>query len=131
MNARTALVIAILVTASLTGCGGSDRVDHRPPVDTHHIVEQASRKPADSFGNGTHQVLVDIKPGTYRTIGPKPARPGLAPSCYWARLNSTNGGMFGSIIVNDFSDDGPAIVTIAPSDTAFVSHGCDRWVLAR
>jgi hypothetical protein len=81
------------------------------------IEEQ--RQADRSFGNGTWVVGTDIEPGTYRTDG------ATGPGCYWARLSGLS-GEFGDIITNGITE-GPTTVTIASSDAAFESQGCQQW----
>ncbi len=69
------------------------------------------------FGDGTWVVGEDIEPGVYRNEG--------GTSCYWERLSGLS-GEFGDIIAND-NPDGPAVVEIASSDTAFSSQRCGTW----
>jgi|GEM_PF-1318906 len=78
--------------------------------------QEALSKP--HFGDGTHQVGKDIKPGTYRT------RSGSS-GCYYARLSGF-GGDLDNIISND-NTSAPAVVTIAASDKGFESSGCGTW----
>lgn len=76
------------------------------------------RAKRNRFGDGVWLVGPDIKPGTYRTQN-------ASGSCYWARLNGTSGD-FDDLITNGIPD-GPAVVTIAPSDKAFESTRCGQW----
>jgi hypothetical protein len=69
-------------------------------------------------GDGVFLVDVDIKPGTYRTTNP-------SGSCYWARLSGTSGDS-GEILAND-NPEGPTVVTIKASDTAFETARCGQW----
>lgn len=78
--------------------------------------------PADHFGDGIYEVLVDIMPGTYRSTGPAP---GTKPSCYWARLKDLQGQVT-SLLASDYGA-GPNVVTIAPSDKGFETRGCGEW----
>ena len=71
------------------------------------------------FGNGTHLVGADIDPGTYR------ADAGAA-GCYWERLSGLSGDI-DDVIAEEFTEEGSAIVSIAPADRAFKSEGCGRW----
>lgn len=70
-----------------------------------------------TIGSGVWLVGSEIEPATYRTEG--------GGSCYWARLSGT-GGELGDIIANGLPE-GPGTVTIAPSDVAFETSGCDDW----
>src|SRR5690606_20659058 len=69
-----------------------------------------------NFGNGTHRVGTDIKPGTYRTSS--------IDRCYWERLSGFSGELR-HVISNAY--EGQAIVTIAASDVGFRSEGCGTW----
>lgn len=69
-------------------------------------------------GDGTYEVGVDVKPGTYVS----PPTDGI--NCYWER--STGGDELGSIIAND-NTSGQAVVTIKKSDKFFISSGCSDW----
>jgi hypothetical protein len=70
--------------------------------------------------DGTYRVGTDIVPGTYRSGG---ASPEGESDCYWARLNSLNP----THIINNNLSTGPQVVTIQPSDTAFLTHSCLPW----
>lgn len=70
-------------------------------------------------GDGTYQVGVDVKPGTY--VSKKPD----SGNCYWARLSGQDG--LGGIIDNNNSS-GQSVVTIRKSDKYFESSGCSDWV---
>lgn len=67
---------------------------------------------------GTWLVGGDVEPGTYRTGD-------TGGMCYWARLSGT-GGTLDDIIANGIPQ-GPAVVTIEPSDVAFKTQGCGEW----
>jgi hypothetical protein len=71
-----------------------------------------------SFSDGTHIVGQDVSPGTYRTLVG-------SPGCYYARLAGFSGTV-GDIIANA-STDGPAVVTISPTDKGFTSQRCGTW----
>ncbi len=73
---------------------------------------------ARTFGDGIHEVGVDIQPGTYRA---REAQSG----CYWARLSSLSGET-DDIIANENEEAHP-VVTISPIDKAFESDGCGEW----
>ena len=68
-----------------------------------------------TFGNGTHQVGVDIRAGTYRTPGPERSY------CFWRRLDRNQEWI-------DFgSSSGPIVVVIRSTDWGFESSGCKPW----
>jgi len=73
---------------------------------------------SNSFGDGVHEVGIDIRPGTYRTSN-------SLNSCYWARLSGFSGELR-HIIAND-NPTGPAIVTIEITDRGFKSERCGTW----
>jgi hypothetical protein len=73
-------------------------------------------------GNGTFLVGKDVKPGTYRTTGPK-----TGGSCYWQRSGDASGT---NIIAND-NLSGPGVVDIRSGDVSFKSERCADWTLVR
>ncbi|MDQ2952210.1 MAG: hypothetical protein M3R54_08095 [Chloroflexota bacterium] len=73
---------------------------------------------AFTFGSGKKIIGTDIPAGTYRTRA-------AAAGCYWER-ESGLGGTFGEIIANG-NNDGPEVVTIAPTDKGFNSSRCQAW----
>lgn len=75
---------------------------------------------AITFGNGTHVVGVDIKPGSYRTDGAGPTG-----TCIWQRLKDTSGEI-SSVITSGFVQ-GPTTVTVKETDGAFESQYCQNW----
>jgi len=80
---------------------------------TSDLSAITSSQTAD-FGGGTYIVGTDIAPGTWRTST-------LAGPCFWERLNA-----FGSptdVITTDLSN-GPAVVTISPTDKGFYTENC-------
>ena len=77
-------------------------------------------EPSTQVDDGTWRVGIDIVAGTYRSDG--------TDGCYWART-SDFAGTSASIIANE-NPRGPAVVTIAPTDTGFTSRRCGKWVLA-
>ena len=76
-------------------------------------------KPLTTFGDGTWKVNGQVPPGRWLSSG--------GPTCYWARLADLAGSI-DSIAAND-NTSGPAIVDIAPEDTAFTSSSCGTWSL--
>ena len=85
----------------------------------------ASSLPTE-FGNGSFEVGVDVAPGTYRSAGPADAR---IPFCSFARLK-TAGASYADLdqVIDIQNVQGPAIVTIDPSDGGFFSQNCQTWV---
>jgi hypothetical protein len=91
-----------------TGCG-----------DWVPVKETAPAKPARKFGDGTYQVGVHIKPGTYRADGG-------GGNCYWARLSDFSHAGVDGIIANG---NEPTVIEIAKSDAGFTTSGCGTWKL--
>lgn len=77
----------------------------------------APKPTAPSFGSGTKRVGTDIQPGTYRARG--------GSGCYWERESGFSGSL-SDILANE-NPAGPTLVTIAPTDKGFKSHGCGTW----
>jgi hypothetical protein len=73
--------------------------------------------PSSPFGDGAYIVGVDIAPGTWSAPG--------GPTCYWERRSGFSGA-FDELLANDLPQ-GSAIVTIAPADVGFSTHGCGEW----
>lgn len=69
-------------------------------------------------GDGTYEVGVDVKPGTY--VSGKPEL-----NCYWARLKGS-GGSLSDIIANN-NTSGRSLVTIKKTDKFFETSGCAPW----
>lgn len=135
MRVRTAIIIATIAALDLVvGCSSPSEVgiEGPPPVaDTGNITPPqlpaptpAPAGPADHFGDGTFEVLVDIKAGVYKTTGGPPG----APICYWARMKDTRGEIT-SLLASGYGNTGPDIITITPSDKAFETRGCGVWRL--
>jgi len=122
---KTAIAGAAIV---LAGCGGSSQtavtvtstleitktvaVTYPPPPGPAPKTTMAT--------DGMYRVGTDIVPGTYRSAG---ASAEGESDCYWARLNSLNP----THIINNNISAGPQVVTIQPSDTAFLTHSCQTW----
>jgi hypothetical protein len=90
-----------------------------PTLPTGQAPAAQAPKPGTIPGNGTFTVGSDIQPGTYKTAGPASA------ICYYARLKDTSGDF--SAIINNNTTQGPATVTIATTDGAFQTTGCQTW----
>lgn len=65
--------------------------------------------------DGTYQVGVDIAPGNYHTAG--------SSGCYWARLSSLDT----NDIIDNNNSNGPQVVSIQPTDKAFLTQRCGTW----
>jgi hypothetical protein len=123
---KTAIAGAAIV---LAGCGGGSTEPAAVTVTSTLEVTKtvAVTYPPPPFApktiietDGTYRVGTDIVPGTYRSGGTSPEG---ESDCYWARLNSLNPT---HIITNNIST-GPQVVTIQPSDKAFLTHSCQTW----
>ena len=101
-----------------TGGGSTTQEKVQKEPASQQKEEKAPEDPNPNFGDGTQRVGSDIEPGTYRT------REG-SPGCYYARLSGF-GGELGNIIAND-NANGPAVVTIEPTDAGFESRRCGTW----
>nr|WP_231986602.1 hypothetical protein [Mycobacterium sp. 852002-40037_SCH5390672] len=91
------------------------------PAETKTVTKTVAPPPPPGpktsiENNGTYIVNKDIAAGTYRTDGAK-------SGCYWARLRSfdTND------IIDNNVGDGPQVVRILPTDTAFMTRSCGNW----
>lgn len=69
-------------------------------------------------GDGTYQIGVDVKPGTY--VSSKPD----SGNCYWARLSGGDGI---DSIIDNANSAGQSLVTIKKGDKFFESNGCNAW----
>lgn len=141
MKKLAALAATLTLLAGLTGCSTAEPVTTEvtktvtatvtspaatitAPAATITVTSAPTAAPATAkvppaaatyAGNGTYEVGVDIKPGTYKS-GPD------NENCYWARLKADGA----DIIDNDISA-GQSIVTIQKSDKFFKSSGCNEW----
>ena len=113
------VLAGITQTAQMVATPMPDFTSTPEPTITAEATITPTENSSPSFINGTWRVGVDIQPGTYRTEG--------ANSCYWERLSGFTGSL-GDIITNA-NPDGPAIVTILPSDVGFMTDGCGVWIL--
>lgn len=89
-----------------------------PTATVATTVTAQPAPPAGTFKDGTWLVNKDIKPGQYKSANE-------SGGCYWARLKNTEGTV-DSILANG-NPDGPAVVTIKPTDVAFESTRCGEW----
>jgi hypothetical protein len=80
------------------------------------VKETAPATPASKFGDGTYQVGVHIKPGTYSADG--------QGTCYWARLSNFSHAGVGGVITNG---NNPTTIEIAAKDAGFTTFGCGTW----
>ncbi|WP_082971220.1 hypothetical protein [Mycobacterium sp. 852002-51971_SCH5477799-a] len=127
MQFRTAAIAqAALVVA---GCGGGSNPTSAPTVTSTRDVTQTVTVtlPPPPFTpkaiietDGTFRVGTDIVPGTYRSGGTSPEG---ESDCYWARLRSLKP----TDIIDSGIGTGAQVVTIQPSDRAFLTHSCQSW----
>ena len=110
---------ATTVTATVSVPGPVTTVMSPKPAKT--VIVKVTPTPVVAMpGDGTYEVGVDIKPGTYVSGVPD------SGNCYWARM----GAGTDNIIANNNSS-GRSVVTIAPGDKTFESTGCADWTLRR
>lgn len=119
------LLLAPVLALAATACAiPSGSAAYAPPTNRSPVTSApvTPSGPAASFGDGTHQVGVDIAPGRYKTVGPD--LDDSWPSCYWARLKNDS-GQFSAIIANG-NTQGPASLTVKAGEFVEVSGGC-QW----
>lgn len=135
---RSGLVVVLLALSSCSSDSLQEGIKALETLSAQMPTEETSLSPApetseepppttasrpytpseSSFGNGTHEVGSDIRPGTYRTRQ-------SSEGCYWARLKDFDGELE-SIAAND-NTNAPAVVTILATDVGFESTRCDTW----
>jgi hypothetical protein len=71
--------------------------------------------------DGTYLIGKDVLPGLYLTLGP--TGNGM---CSWSRLSSIAGREVSNVVDRGETRDAQ-YVQIAPTDTAFETHGCQSW----
>ncbi len=83
--------------------------------------------PYDRFDDGVYRVGADIIPGTYTTMVPtEPFINGQAtPICRWSRISSF--GHTAPEVIDAGVARGEIQISIADTDTGFISHGCGNW----
>ena len=140
MNKRIAFaLVAVLLVIGYLAQPESDPPagDEAPATDRSAVGQRAAAEvsrpsasavaastPRTSFGDGSHEVGVDIAPGTYRTSGPTAGM----PVCSYARLRTAGASYADTSQVLQLENVmGPAVVTIQPSDGGFFSQLCGTW----
>ena len=126
MQSKKAVVAGAAIV--LTACGGSNHgaaVTVTSTLEVTKTVTVAGPPPPSvpktiMETDGTYRVGVDIVPGTYRSGGTSPEG---ESDCYWARLRSLKP----TDIINSGIGTEFQVVTIKPSDRAFVTHSCQPW----
>jgi len=86
------------------------------PAESHETG--AAPGPAAMDHDGTFTVGTDILPGVYTSPGPLPE-----DTCYWRRIGADD-----TTVENALTKQ-PQTVTIAPTDVAFKTNGCQAWTL--
>lgn len=112
----------------LAGCGGSTETAVTTVTSTLEVTKTVAvtLPPPPSAPktiietDGTYRVGTDIVPGTYHSAGVSPEG---ESDCYWARLSSLNP----THIITNSLGTGRQVVTIQPSDKAFLTHSCLPW----
>jgi len=123
----TGLVVGLIIGGSI-GSAGQDPVTAEPaPTASTAAKKPAEKKPASknpaTFGDGTHEVGVDIEPGRYKVTVPADS-----VICSYQRLKDDTGDA-GSILAIEVKKPGAkASVTIKKSDGFFESNSCGEWV---
>lgn len=74
-------------------------------------------------GDGTYEVPREMQPGRWESAA---LAPDQIVGCSWQRLSNTSGD-FNAIIAGNYTK-GKSVVTIAATDKAFKSEGCNDWV---
>jgi hypothetical protein len=113
-------LLGVGLLAFLAGCSA---VPATPaPVPSPYVPAFTPAPPradlAAVFGDGTHEVPIDVAPGTYRTIN-------YSESCYWVRFSGFSGGL--SDWISSGIGPGYHVVTIGPDDAGFDSRDCGDW----
>lgn len=117
--------VAVIVGVSVAD-GGDNAPGHTTVTESTLKPPSGSTGPATSFRNGTFKVGVDIKAGTYKTLGSSSAAGG--GYCYWQRARDASGELE-SIIANDFSA-GPNRATTKAGEVFHTTGDCD-WKLVK
>ena len=128
----TATGFAVLITAVWASVvyrdqPASDAGKSMRDAATKTVELAQSRRPVEKAppvadtvpGDGTWIIGRDIKRGRYRTVG------GL--SCLWQRLVPHPSGRW--VVVDSGYGWVPQTVALGPDDVAFVSQGCEPWVM--
>lgn len=117
--ATISIAVAALFAAApaLADCGSvGPTCDAVPKVDGIYRVSDGS-----FFSTG-------IMAGKITTNGPLAGWGGSNKRCVWSRLSGTTSTIDNTIETGAVElGEGPAIVTIEPTDVAFYSTGCQPW----
>jgi hypothetical protein len=121
---KTALMLAA-VLAALTGCTVPSNGTVTMSTETVTVTEPSTFVPGHSGlmeTDGMYVIGKDIQPGTYKSA---PTHTNNYPFCTWKRLSDYTGASTGIIAIDN--QPGQTIVTIAPTDLAFQTLGCQPW----
>jgi hypothetical protein len=117
------VTVGVFAIASHASHDGSPTMVPAVAPSTGHAAGAGQLHMVESFGDGSWLVGAEIPSGTYKSAGPTPS---VIPVCMWQRLSGT-GGTLNEIITSDVSQ-GPAVVTIEPTDKAVKFSGCKDFV---
>ena len=123
------LIIAIFAALAVVLMGADSSCDTKKNSAPSNTTTSATPAPQQTapvvqedkyphFKDGNYVVGTDIQPGTYRTRS-------SSSGCYYARLSGF-GGSLDEILANE-NANGPAVITIAPTDKGFKSARCGTW----
>jgi hypothetical protein len=101
---------AILIAAATTAIGFASPATAAPAHPVPYIEH-----------DGTYLIGKDVLPGLYLTLGP--TGNGMRS---WSRLSSIAGREVSNVVDRGETRDAQ-YVQIAPTDTAFETHGCQSW----
>ncbi|MGY1653397.1 hypothetical protein [Geodermatophilus sp. SYSU D01119] len=109
--------------SAVLGPGDAQEQADGIPAPTTTVTELPQPSPEvtpepPGFSDGTYLVGTDVQPGLYRSTG--------AAGCYWERLDDVTGD-FDAILAND-NPSGQTYVEILPTDVAFMTEDCGRWM---
>lgn len=122
-------VLGLVIIGSCSANAGVPTTYSSTALPPTVVAPAVPAGPVTSISEGTFEVGTgagQVPPGVYHTTGP--ARSGV-PLCYWERDKDTSGDI-DSIIAND-PGNGPTTVTIASTDGAFKTRGCESWTKVR
>jgi hypothetical protein len=107
-------------TATVTTTAPAPAARTMTATPTVRVTKTASPQEPETAmaGDGTYEVGVDVKPGTYVSA------PTDSLNCYWER--SRGGDGLNSIVANG-NTTGQVVVTIRKSDKFFTTSGCSDW----
>ena len=111
------LVLSAAVAASFKSTAPDFGRDYLPTASSPALPTTTN----GGITDGTYVIGTDMPAGTYRTAGPAN---GLG-ACVWQRLANTSGDFNAAIAQNVTA--GPDVVTVAPTDKAFTTTGCQSW----